>query len=117
VLTNADEYLDAAYWDDLLDAGAVLEVCFGTEAQHMGRMRNASDLQRLDFLTAFLERRPAGRFVLGGSLWTKSQLRRYGGCGYDHLTTRVLPELARRGVPAALLDAMVRTEPLRLLDR
>jgi phosphotriesterase-related protein len=117
LLTNADEYLDAAYWNDLLDAGAVLEVCFGTEVQHMGRMRNASDLQRLDFLVAFLEERPTARVVLGGSTWTKTQLRRFGGSGYDHLTTRVLPELARRGVPAELLDAMVRTEPLRLLDR
>ncbi len=117
VLTNADEYMDAAYWHDLLDAGATLEVCFGTEVQHMGRMHNASDLQRLDFLVGFLDSRPEGRLVLGGSAWTKTQLRRYGGSGYDHLTARVLPELARRGVPADRLDAMVRTEPLRLLDR
>ncbi|MEU1300192.1 hypothetical protein [Streptomyces shenzhenensis] len=117
LLTNADEYLDAGYWNDLLDTGAVLEMCFGTESQHMGRMRNASDLQRLDFLTGFVESRPTARLVLGGSTWTKTQLRRFGGYGYDHLTARVLPELGRRGVPEDLLDAMVTSEPLRLLSR
>ncbi|PZF99040.1 phosphotriesterase [Micromonospora endophytica] len=117
LLTNADEYLDAAYWHDLLDAGVTLEMCFGTEMQHVGRMRNPSDGQRLDFFESFLAARPDGRWVLGGSVWTKSQLRRYGGEGYDHLTTRVLPELIRRGVAADRLAAMVTREPLRLLDR
>ncbi|MBZ5739348.1 hypothetical protein [Nocardioides mangrovi] len=117
VLTNADEYLDAPYWHDLLDAGAVLEVCFGTELQHWGRVRNPSDGERLDFLEGFLADRPDARLVLGGSVWTKAQLRRYGGPGYDHLTARVLPELRRRGLPDQLLDPMLTDEPLRLLDR
>ncbi|WP_432841749.1 hypothetical protein [Dactylosporangium sp. CA-092794] len=117
LFTNADEYLDAPYWHDLLDAGATLELCFGTELQHVGRMRNPSDGQRLDFFEAFLAARPAGRWVLGGSVWMKAQLRHYGGEGYDHLTTRVLPELLRRGVDPDRLEAMVSTEPLRLLDR
>ncbi|MDQ7903662.1 hypothetical protein RB614_03920 [Phytohabitans sp. ZYX-F-186] len=117
LLTNADEYLDAAYWHDLLDAGATLEMCFGTELRHTGRMRNPSDLERLDFFESFLAARPDGRWVLGGSVWMKAQLRRYGGEGYDHLTTRVLPELLRRGVDPRRLEAMVTGEPLRLLDR
>ncbi|MFI6160096.1 MULTISPECIES: phosphotriesterase [Micromonospora] len=117
LLTNADEYLDAAYWHDLIDTGATLEMCFGTECQHVGRMRNPSDGQRLDFFEAFLAARPDGRWVLGGSVWTKAQLRRYGGEGYDHLTTRVLPELVRRGVAPDRLAAMVTHEPRRLLDR
>ncbi|BCB83094.1 phosphotriesterase family protein [Phytohabitans suffuscus] len=117
LLTNADEYLDAAYWHDLLDAGVTLEMCFGTELQHAGRMRNPSDPQRLDFFESFLAARPDGRWVLGGSVWMKAQLRRYGGEGYDHLTTRILPELLRRGVDPRRLEAMVTSEPLRLLDR
>ncbi|MET7399679.1 hypothetical protein ABZS66_39975 [Dactylosporangium sp. NPDC005572] len=117
LFTNADEYLDAAYWHDLIDAGATLEMCFGTELQHVGRMRNPSDGQRLDFFEAFLAARPDGRWVLGGSVWMKAQLRHYGGEGYDHLTTRVLPELLRRGVDPDRLEAMLTTEPLRLLDR
>ncbi|TCB97248.1 phosphotriesterase [Micromonospora zingiberis] len=117
LLTNADEYLDPGYWNDLIDTGVTLEMCFGTELQHVGRMRNPSDPQRLDFFESFLAGRADGRWVLGGSVWTKTQLRRYGGEGYDHLTTRVLPELVRRGVAVDRLEAMMTTEPLRLLDR
>lgn len=116
LLSNADEYLDAAYWDDLLDAGVTLEMCFGTEIQHIGRMENPSDRERLTFFDSFLNHRPDGRWVLGGSAWTKTQLRAYGGEGYDHLTTRVLPQLRRRGVPPEMLQAMLTDEPRRLLD-
>ncbi|MFX5476916.1 hypothetical protein ABTD55_23620, partial [Acinetobacter baumannii] len=31
IFTNADEFMDAAYWGELSDAGATLEMCFGTE--------------------------------------------------------------------------------------
>lgn len=117
VFTNADEYPDRAYWAELSDAGAVLEFCFGTDFQHVGRVRNLSDMERLDHLEAFLTDRPQARVVLGGSLWTKAQLKKYGGQGYDHVFRRIVPELARRGVPSEALERMTHDEPLRQLTR
>jgi phosphotriesterase-related protein len=117
VFTNADEFMDAAYWAELSAAGVVLEMCFGTEVQHVGRMENPSDGQRLSFFVDFLADHPASRHTLGASTWTKSQLRRFGGPGYDHLSTRVVPELSRRGVPDERIEAMFAAEPRRLLDR
>lgn len=117
VFTNADEYMDAAYWDELADAGAVLEMCFGTESAHVGRIDSPSDRERLGFFPGFVATHPDAHLVLGESTWTKAQLRHYGGYGYDYLMRRIVPELGARGVAADRLDAMLRAEPARLLDR
>ncbi|MGP6170092.1 hypothetical protein ACTU6V_02650 [Microbacterium sp. A204] len=117
LLTNADEYMDAPYWDELADAGAVLEMCFGTEAVHVGRVDNPSDRERLAFFTGFTATHPHARHVLGQSTWTKAQLRAYGGYGYGYLLARIVPELRARGLSGERLDAMLAGEPRRLLDR
>ncbi|RKT35831.1 phosphotriesterase-related protein [Microbacterium sp. AG1240] len=117
VFANVDEYLDAAYWAALSDAGAVLEMCFGTEAVHVGRVDNPSDRERLAFFPEFVAAHPEARVVLGESVWTKAQLRAYGGFGYAYLVERIVPDLRRRGVPDGRLHAMLVSEPRRLLDR
>lgn len=117
LFTNADEYLDAAYWHELSATGATLEMCFGTEDSHLGRVVSPSDLQRLDFFTAIVDELPDARLVLGGSLWTKAQLASYGGPGLGHLGNRIVPELLRRGVDPQRIESMLVTEPARLLDR
>ncbi|CAN5189900.1 phosphotriesterase-related protein [soil metagenome] len=117
VFTNADEYLDGSYWEDLSATGAVLEMCFGTEAGQRGRVENPSDPQRIEFFAEFLAAHPQSRHALGQSIWTKAQLRRFGGYGYDHLLVDIVPALRDRGVSAARLDRMLIEEPRRLLDR
>jgi phosphotriesterase-related protein len=117
VFTTVDEFLDLNYLRDLGQAGAVLEMCFGNEGAHVGRIRNASDPQRIDALLALLDSDPDIRWVLGHSTWTKGQLRRFGGHGLDHLNARVVPGLRHLGVPDSVLHQMTVLEPARLLDR
>lgn len=117
VLSTVDEFLDLAYLRDLGHTGAVLEMCFGNEGAHVGRIRNASDPQRVDALLALLGSDPAIRWVLGHSTWTKGQLGRFGGHGFDHLNARVIPALRLLGVPDDVLRSMTVLEPVRLLDR
>lgn len=117
VFSTVDEFLDLPYLRDLGQTGAMLEMCFGNEGAHVGRIRNASDLQRLDALLELLRTDPALRWVLGHSTWTKGQLRRFGGHGFDHLTARVLPALGALGVPDDVLHRLSVAEPARLLDR
>ena len=54
VFSTVDEFLDLPYLRDLGRAGAVLELCFGNEGAHVGRIRDASDPQRLDALLELL---------------------------------------------------------------
>jgi len=117
VFSTVDEFLDLDYLRDLGGAGAVLELCFGNEGAHVGRIRNASDPQRLDALLELLGTDPGIRWVLGHSTWTKGQLRRFGGHGFDHLGARVLPGLRALGVADDVLRRMSVEEPARLLDR
>ncbi|KRE22989.1 hypothetical protein [Agromyces sp. Soil535] len=117
VLANVDEYADPGYLAELGAAGAVLEMCFGGEGGHLGRVRNTPDFARLDALVGLLADAPEIRWVLGTSLWTKAQYRRFGGPGYDHLVARVIPGLRSLGVDAETLARLTVTEPARVLDR
>ena len=80
-------------------------------------MENPSDRERLAFFLTFVGDHPQARLVLGGSTWTKAQLRHYGGYGYEHLQARIVPELSEGGVASEVLQRMLITEPRRLLDR
>ena len=116
IFTNADEFLDAAYWSELSDAGATLEMCFGTEDVHLGRVHNPTDAERVRFFVDAVTARPDARYVLGQSVWTKAQLARYGGYGYGRLLGTIVPEL-RGYLGEERVEQMLVDEPRRLLDR
>jgi phosphotriesterase-related protein len=118
IFGNVDEYLDLDYHRELAAAGATLEWCFGNEARLRPGLREPSDGERIAALTELLAQDGmAERCVLGGSVWTKTQLRAFGGCGYEHLLRNVVPTLQEGGVSAAAVEAMLVSNPARLLDR
>ncbi|MFF1680320.1 phosphotriesterase family protein [Streptomyces sp. NPDC058256] len=117
VLGNVDEYIDPPYLRELASVGATLEWCFGNEAYYRDGYKDATDAERLDAVEEFLADGFADRMALGCSVWTKTQLRRYGGMGYDHLLRRIVPALRDRGIPQKQLDTMLVDVPRRLLDR
>jgi phosphotriesterase-related protein len=117
ILGNVDEYIDPVYLRALAETGATLEWCFGNEAYYRGGYKDPTDAERLDGLLDVLGDGLAGQCVLGCSVWTKTQLRAFGGMGYDHLLRRIVPELERRGVGPEEVDRMLVQNPARLLDR
>jgi phosphotriesterase-related protein len=117
IFGNVDEFIDRAYLGALARAGATLEWCFGNEAYYRDGYKDPTDAERLDGICAAVEDGLRDRCVLGCSVWTKTQLRAYGGMGYDHLLRRIVPTLRSRGVPDDVLDAMLVHNPRRLLDR
>ncbi|MBS1678495.1 MAG: phosphotriesterase [Actinobacteria bacterium] len=118
ILGNVDEYIDLPYHRELAATGATLEWCFGNEALLRPGMREASDGERIDALVELLgDPGMADRCVLGGSVWTKVQLGAYGGCGYEHVLRNVVPALQDGGVSDAAVEAMLVSNPARLLDR
>jgi phosphotriesterase-related protein len=117
IFGNVDEFLDVGYLRELASAGATLELCFGNEAYYRDGYKDPTDAERLAGATALLEAGCAERIVLGCSVWTKSQLRAYGGMGYAHLLRRIVPELSRRGAGEGELRRMLVENPARLLDR
>ena len=117
IFGNVDEFADREYLGALARAGATLEWCFGNEAYYRDGYKDPTDAERLDAICALLADGFGDRCVLGCSVWTKTQLRAYGGMGYDHLLRRIVPVLRSRGVPDDALEAMLVGNPQRLLDR
>jgi phosphotriesterase-related protein len=117
VFSNIDGYArDLPALQELAEAGATLKWCFGYEAPPRPGLATATDAERADAVTALLAEGHR-RQVLACGVWTKSALRHYGGWGYDHLPTTVLPMLRERGVSDVDLNALLLAEPRRLLDR
>lgn len=114
---NIDKVLDAAYVGDVVDTGAVVEFAFGSEHSFADRARDATDVDRIDFLLGLLADRPDAAVTLSCSVWTKGQLTRHGGMGYGHVVRRVAPALRRLGVTDARLEDMLIARPAALLDR
>lgn len=125
VVSHLDSYLalDAAYHREIAATGATLEFDnWGLEAyttQQRGTLiRNRSDLERLEALGALLADGLAAQIVIGADVYTKAQLRRYGGTGYDHLLVRIVPALREHfGATQEQLDQILLHTPRRLLDR
>ncbi len=114
---NMDKVIDAAYVGDVADTGAVIEFAFGSEHSFADRARDATDADRIEFLLALLADRPEAAVTLSCSVWTKGQLARHGGMGYDHVLRRVVPALRRLGVEDERLRGLLVTAPALLLDR
>lgn len=114
---NMDKVLDEAYVRDVSDTGAVVEFAFGSEHHFGDGARDATDTERLAFLTRFIEDRPSAAVTLSCSVWTKGQLSRHGGMGYGHIVKRVVPALRRLGVGEERVQAMLVSTPAALLNR
>jgi phosphotriesterase-related protein len=119
---DAHRALDHGYHAAVAETGAVLEFDnFGLEyytTQTTGLVRNNTDLERLEHLGRLLSDGLAPQLVLGVDVYTKAQLRRYGGTGYDHLLKRIVPFLRDQlGTPDDVLNQMLVDTPRRVLDR
>lgn len=125
VVSHLDSYLalDHDYHRAVAQTGAILEFDnFGLEyyttQTHGTLVRNRSDLERLEALARLLEDGLSAQIVLGVDVYTKAQLRRFGGGGYDHLLTRIVPALCKHfGATQQQVDQMLVHTPRRVLDR
>jgi phosphotriesterase-related protein len=125
VISHLDSYLalDYDYHCSIAATGAVLEFDnFGLEhyTTQVGRglLRNRTDLERIEALARLLDDGLAGQIVLGVDVYTKAQLRRYGGSGYDHILTHIVPALREHfGATQEQIDQMLLHTPRRVLDR
>ena len=118
VLCHLSEQPDAFdYHRALLDRGAWVSFdTFGAEyhLDSMGR-RLATDDERINGLVRLLEAGYAAQLLVSQDVCERLQLRAYGGYGYAHLPTTIVPRLRRRGVSQETLDVLLRENPARLL--
>lgn len=106
-----------AYHRSLLERGACIAFdTFGAEyALEAYDRRLATDEERLTGLLLLLRDGYTRQVLVSHDICERLQLRAYGGYGYAHLLTTIVPRLLRRGVGQATLDQLLRENPTRLL--
>jgi len=111
---------DMGYQRAAAETGAVIEYdSFGMEFTMGSHLeRGPTDVTRLALTAEMIELGFQDQLVLGCDVWTKVQLRSFGGKGYEHIVRRIAPALKRNhGVSDDALEAMLVHNPRRLLDR
>jgi phosphotriesterase-related protein len=120
ILSHMDERLDRGYHRAVAEVGAVLEYdTFGSDFLYgTPAMRNPSDVERLDMTAWLLSEGYGNQLVIACDTWTKANLRRNGGFGYEHLFRRIVPALREvAGADDAAIQVITVETPRRLLDR
>ena len=120
ILSHMDERLDRDYHEAVAEAGAVLEYdTFGSDFLYgTPGSRNPSDAERLDMTAWLLSEGFGDQLVIACDTWTKANLKRNGGFGYEHLFKRIVPALTDYcGADEATVRKIVVDTPRRLLDR
>jgi phosphotriesterase-related protein len=89
------------YHRSLMDRGATIAFDIWGDELDYGAVAMPSDDQRLSATLELVERGFGGRLVHSHDVCTKTQLRRWGGAGFDHLPRRVAPRMRDAGLDEA----------------
>lgn len=112
-------YPDGGGIDGLLSRGVCVEWdFFGIEQSHYWMAEGVAlptDRDRLGLIGRFAEAGYADRLFASHDICTRTRLRRWGGHGYGHILRNVRPLMMSEGFDEALVAALLRDNPLRLL--
>ncbi|MGI9604772.1 MAG: phosphotriesterase family protein [Acidimicrobiales bacterium] len=111
--------IDRSWLADMVATGCYLEYdLFGNESSWYPpnpHVDMPSDAERMDVVLWHFEHGSEKQVLLSHDIATKHRLHAYGGLGYDHLVTNVLPRLVQRGLGEADVATLVVENPARLL--
>lgn len=118
VLGHMDLVEDLDYHRAVLRRGAYVQYdSLGREyyTEELGGLHYGHDSWRVRFLGQLVEEGYADRLLLSQDVGFKMDLRRYGGNGYSHVLTWIVPMLERAGVGQAAISRMLVENPRRVL--
>jgi phosphotriesterase-related protein len=106
---------DRKWLVDLAATGCYIEYdLFGNESSYYPPNPNVdmpSDAQRMDLVLWHFEHGLQHRLLLSHDIATKHRLREFGGLGYDHLVSNVIPRLIHRGLKAEDVALIFKSNP------
>ena len=109
-------FLEDSYFEAILATGAWIELDTFGENFCLHPNYGPSDLDRIKLLTRLIERGYTRQIMLGSDVCLKCRLHAYGGWGYDHLLTNVVPAMNRHGITHEHLNTLMVTNPKGYLD-
>jgi phosphotriesterase-related protein len=108
-----------AFRRKLAGTGCYLEYdCFGTESYldpDFCVLDTPNDAQRTNEIIQLIDEGYLSQILLSGDHWTKHMLRRYGGWGYDHILTNVVPLMRHKGMSHDQIQTLLVENPKRAL--
>ncbi|MBN8875846.1 MAG: hypothetical protein J0H67_23665 [Rhodospirillales bacterium] len=116
-------HIDRTIFDEtrllrLADSGVVIEFdLFGTEQSYykLADIDMPNDAVRLRLIRTLIAHGHLERVVISHDICSRTRLTRFGGHGYGHIFSNVLPMMRRRGFDQAEIDAILVHNPRRLL--
>ena len=119
ILSHIDRTIfDADRLLRLADTGVVIEFdLFGQEQAYYpwADIDMPNDAGRLAWIRLLIDHGHLDRIVISHDICYRTRLTRYGGHGYGHIFTNVVPMMQRRGFTAVEIDAILIHNPARLL--
>lgn len=106
---------DRKWLHDLIQTGCYVEYdLFGNETSFYSpnpKVDMPSDAQRIDLILWHFEQGTQSQILISQDIATKTRLSQYGGLGYDHILTNIVPRLKRRGLNASDIEGLLITNP------
>ena len=123
VIDHVDVEFHMDYILELLRTGAFVEFDnFGKEYFIERRFRGfaggvfARDIERVVVLKQLVEEGYLRQLLITNDVCLKTLLHKYGGRGYDHVLTDVVPMLLDEGITPEQIDVLLKDNPRRFLD-
>jgi phosphotriesterase-related protein len=122
-INHIDVNLKLDYMKGLLDQGVYIEFDnFGKEfyadRRHRSVLRGlfARDIDRVRAIKTLIDAGHLSRILISTDVCLKTCLHRYGGWGYDHLLTHIVPMMEDEGITPDQIDTLMRDNPAAFLD-
>lgn len=104
----------------LAETGCYLEYdCFGWEGfldENVNVLDTPSDYQRINEIMQLIDEGYLNQLLVSCDHCTKHNLRRYGGWGYDHVLTSIVPMMRKRGMSDEQIHTLLVENPKRVLS-
>ena len=116
-ISHCDELVEPVWHGRIAERGAVLSFdTFGSETFFdRSFAQEPRDTDRIECVLRLLEKGYGTQLTLAHDICTRIQFHRYGGWGWDHLLTNIVPRLRHAGVSQPELDTIFIQTPRRLL--
>lgn len=122
-INHIDVEIDLDYCRQLLQAGVFIEFDnFGKEYFIDRRDRGfaggvfARDIERVRAVKTLIDEGYLEQLLISNDVCLKTLLHRYGGWGYDHILTNIIPMMQDEGVTSQQIEILYRANPSRFLD-
>lgn len=124
VICHVDVEFNRDYIKSLLKLGVVVEFDnFGKEFYIDPADRGfaggvfARDVERVQVLAELIDEGYENQLLITNDICLKSMLHHYGGWGYDHILTNIVPMMLDARIPEGTVTNILRTNPRRVLAR